>query len=213
MAPLLRFLVCLALLAGIAEARSATLPVWLVSNGFHSGLVIRTRDAGPFLRAALRSSRAGWMSIGWGDREFYMARSFRPDALCRAIVWPSASAVHLIPFAAPPGRALPHTDQVRFDISREMHARFVRHLESQIARDSRGRAVSLGPGSLPGSRFCLGSESFYFPKMCNLWVARALREAGIPLRVWTAIASADLVYQAGKHGTRTRQRRYPVDSF
>jgi hypothetical protein len=93
----------------------------------------------------------------------------------------------------------------------------LRRLTAQIdlafIRDKCGRRIAAGRGYFVDSRFYVGSERFYFPKMCNTWLAQKLRRSGLPICAPTAIVAGDLTRQAAKFGERQRRRSKPLDGF
>ncbi len=197
-----------------ARARAVeTRPVWLLSNGFHAALAFRLADAEPWLRALVHDRAARWVLVGWGEREFFMAKPPTVRMAVRAVFLPNESALHVMPLRESPERALLHSDVVRFRFTAAEHRRLDAFLAGEFAHDARGRAVWLGRGFIATSSFYRGSGSFYFPKMCNLWTAQALRRAGVPLLLPGTLWAGGLVWQAEGSGVRIARRSRPADAF
>ncbi len=194
----------------VAERRR---PVWIASNGFHSAFILRVEDLSPDLRLRLRDRQARWAVIGWGDRNFFMAKPPTVWMAVAAVFWPTQSALHVLPLRQPPELALARSDIVRLALPESAVARLRVYVDSQFARDASGRRVSLGTGFVPTSEFFLGAESFYFPKMCNVWTARGLRLAGVRVASPLAITAGGLMWQLTGSGQRTSSRQRPVDAF
>jgi len=214
----LLLLIAMAFMAGCAtpsthpRARRGDRPLWLVGNGFHTSLGLRTRDAGPRLRALAGDPGAEWMLIGWGHADFFQAGRITPWLCLKASLWPGASALHLIPVRRPIETSLPRSDLVYFGVSGEAMGALRNHLEEAFARED-GRERLLSRGYFAKSGFYAGRERFYFPKTCNAWTAHALARAGIPASGPTTFLATELIRVAEKHGHRVARRRKPVDAF
>ena len=187
-------------------------PVWLVSNGFHTAVVIRSRDAPSRWRRA-NGNAATHVLFGWGDATFYRASRITVGMACKAAFSINPSAIHVMPFKGSVGSRFAHSDVIRLGVSPSGFARLRGLLERAFVRGPGDQFVVLGPGPSRHSRFYAGRERFYFPKVCNVWTARALREAGVPIFVPTAITAGDLVWQAEKIGHREQWKRLPLDGF
>ncbi len=193
--------------------RCAAEPVWLVSNGFHTSIAVRRDQVPGELARLVDDPAAEYLLIGWGAAIYYTARKVTPVIFCRATFFPTASALHIVPVRGALAKRFARSDIFRFSISPAGLHQLGRFLDDAVRRARSGEAVSLGAGYLPGSRFYAGREIFWFPVTCNIWSARALRRAGLPIRVWTAIAAPDLIRQAQKLGRREQWRRRPLDGF
>jgi hypothetical protein len=197
----------------LASGANDPRPVWVLSNGFHSAFAFRTESAPPSVRAVGRKRKAGWMMVGWGDKQFFMAKKGNPWVTIQAVCWPTPSALHLIPLPSPPERLLRNTEIVRLELPAKQFAALSAYIEAAFARAPNGKTIELGPGFSEGSVFFLGSEKFYFPKMCNWWVAAGVRQAGLPVHPVCALTAHELMRQLRKHGRRVGGLRLPVDSF
>jgi len=156
---------------------------------------------------------AEYLLIGWGAAIYYTARKVNPVVFCRATFFPAASALHIVPVRGPLAQRFARSDVFRFTVSSQGMHQLGRFLDDAVRRTPSGEPVSLGPGYFPHSRFYAGRHIFWFPITCNIWSARGLRQAGLPIRVWSAIAAPDLVWQAHNLGHREQWRQHPLDGF
>jgi hypothetical protein len=208
---------CLCLAAALlftltAGARGeARKPVWIVSNGFHSGLAVRVRDL-PGGREISGDPRADKLLLGWGDSAYYRRR-INPRTFIAALCWPTPSALHVVPIRGPVEERFQRSDVIELSLPASRVRALCEEVDAAIARDSRGRRLFVERGYFPTSRFYAGRESFYFPKMCNLWVAQKFRRAGIPIFTPGAFFASELTIQAERCGRRLRSHRRPVDAF
>lgn len=207
------FCFAIALLLGLSAPASAeaTRKVWLVGNGFHSAIAVRTCDL-PGGREISGDPRAEWLLIGWGDADFYR-RKINPWTVLTAIVWPSPSILHVVPVRGSVADRFRRSDVIELSLPRSRHRALCAALGDAFARDPRGRRIFFQRGYFPESRFYAGRESFYFPKMCNLWVAQKLGHAGVRLFPPTAFFAGALIRQASQSGVRLQFRHRPVDAF
>lgn len=206
-----RFSLAIAALLGLCASACAADRVWLVGNGFHSGIAICAKDL-PDGRNLSGDPRAEILLIGWGDAAFYR-RQINPWTTLAALGWPTPSILHVVPVRGSVTARFPRSDVIALSLPRSRYLALCRALDDAFSRDARGRRVFVQRGYVPESRFYAGRESFYFPKMCNLWTAQKLQRAGVPVFAPTAILASGLARQVARTGTRLQSRRRPLDAF
>lgn len=168
-----------ALLSACASAPVAELPraplvasVHVVAQGGHTGLAVRRADIPAALVPEKRDfPGADWLEFGWGDRDFYRARSVGPWITFKAAFLPTASAVHVEGVRGTP-EAHFAGEVVAIPLSQPALEGLLRYVHEAFARPN-GPAASLGRGFYPGR------DSFHLLRTCNVWTARALRAAGL----------------------------------
>lgn len=177
-----------------------TVVVWVVGHGWHTGLIVPRRavPSGIWPRRD-DDFDAEYLEIGWGDREFYQAREPTSGLAIKAALWPTPSALHVVAFDSPPARAFPGAEIIELSLSAQGFARLNAFIAQAFARDEHGRALPLGPGLYGASQFYLGRESYYLTT-CNVWTARALRSAGLPISPIYALTAGNVVFQAERAG-------------
>jgi uncharacterized protein (TIGR02117 family) len=160
----------------------STRTIYVAGHGMHTGLVVRSadvpREAWP---ARGDMPEADYLELGWGDREYYV----RPDAGIllglRALLWPTDSAIHVVGFRRPVAAEFPGSELIELRVPAAGLARLVAFVAASHERDAAGRAIVLAPGQRPGARFYASHLRFHLFETCNTWIARALREAGLPV--------------------------------
>lgn len=176
-------------------------PVYLVSNGFHSGLVLPTSAANA--AASRRSADAAqavmtrfadydWVEAGWGGDQFYRSvpnvAAFDWQLGLRALFRSgNASVLHIVGVEGDPHEVFKGSDLVPLSLSPEGFARLVEELDRTFARDAGGRPEDLGPGLYGPSLFYRATGTFSLFNLCNHWTARMLGLAGVP--VWPLLAT------------------------
>ncbi len=201
----------LAFAAPIVAAAPATTPVWVVGNGFHSSLALRARDV-PFLAEVSSEPLVDELLIGWGSADVYRGKV---DALhiLKAIFYPGASVLHTVPIQGSVTHRFPRADVIRLELTNSQFRILLHDLDAAFARDTHGRRIFLNAGFFPGSRFYSATGHFYFPRMCNMWVAQRLRACGEPIWVPFAITATELSWQVERFGRREQRLQRPSDGF
>ncbi|HEV2430467.1 MAG TPA: DUF2459 domain-containing protein, partial [Burkholderiales bacterium] len=81
----------------------ATRTLYVVSHGWHSGLVVERSDLVKRL-PGLALGEGSLVEIGWGEERFYQAREATLGMALRAVLQPNASVLQVVPFAGSPRR-------------------------------------------------------------------------------------------------------------
>lgn len=196
-------------------AKGAGVAVYVVSNGFHSGIVLPRSEiadmagrqgAGAVLALATRFGRYDWVETGWGDEGFYRdlptLDSLNWRLALRALFAPgNASVVHVVGVEGDPRSMFGGADVVRIELSRDGLERLVGTLEASFKRDGLGLPEELGPGLYGPSLFYRAVEAFSALNLCNHWTARLLDAAGVPtspvLATWPRGLLLDLRLRSG----------------
>ncbi|MEZ5583959.1 MAG: DUF2459 domain-containing protein [Candidatus Competibacteraceae bacterium] len=156
-------------------------PIYLVHNGWHSGIVVQVSDLPAFAlpeRADFPNAR--YLEMGWGDRDFYQARSIDAWAALKAAFLPTASVVHMVGFNAQVTQYFPGVNIVEFRLSPAAMDRLTRYLHDSIDRGDAARVSALGPGLYGLSRFYPAKGNFHLFNTCHVWTAGAMRASGYP---------------------------------
>ncbi len=186
-------------------------PLWIVSNGFHTSLAIRGRDF-PDAPQIPQATAADELVIGWGATHFY-AGNADPVTLFQAAFGLDTSALHVVPVRGTLMARFAHSDIIEFDLPAARYREIVRAIDETFARDRKGAPVVIGAGYTPESRFYLARGRFYFPMMCNMWVARKLQQGGIHLSPASVVTADTLIHRASKIGRVLQRRSEPSDHF
>lgn len=190
--------------------------IFVVQRGWHTGVAIRAADWPDKSWGLLREfPGVRYLEFGWGDERFYQAEKNTFWMGARAALWPTPSVIHVIGIGDATtleiqANAIRANDVVPVRVSAEG----LRELTAGIEREFEGeRPVVAGP-EVPWApapnRFYKSERSFYFPRMCNWWIARHLEAAGCPIRPWTVVTASHVMRAAerfGGSGTSTLGRR------
>ena len=184
--------------------------IYLVRHGWHAGIVVKRTD----IPAGVWSEHndfpdADYLEVGWGDKDYYMTPDAHVGIAIKAGVLPTASVLHVVGFSAPVTSYFPYSEIVRIDLSAQGFERLCRYIQASYAKDDAGASQVLGTGLYGHSRFYLSRETYHAFKTCNVWTARALREAGCPLTPSTTLTVDGLMSQVAELGTLLQSRPTP----
>jgi len=193
----LSLLLCLAFAKARGGDTEGDVPVWLLGNDFHTSVVLRTRDV-PFWREISGSPDPDELAVGWGASADYRGPS-TPFTVVEAI-FPNHAALHIVPIKGSITKRFPNCDVVVLWLKPAEFAKFLNEINRSFAFTPDGSRVLLGKGYFPDSRFYASSELFYFPYVCNMWVAIKLSHAGVPFFLPRAVLSNSLILQAREKG-------------
>lgn len=173
----------------------------LWSNGFHSdiGAPATLFPQQHPLRRLYPEARE--FLIGWGDDAFYHSDGTNLWLGLDAVIPPSPTVMH-VAYNAPYAAAyLGPNDDVAVAISREGAARFVAYVDRALALDRAGDVTIVSPGKVIGrSAFLRTRGSFHLFNVCNQWMSRALRAAGVDVNARAAWLAGPLIAQVRRLG-------------
>ncbi len=175
--------------------------VYVVSNGWHAGLILKRDDVDLAIWPELAEiPSTEFVEIGWGNEGFYMAKEITPGLVLGALV-PSPSVLHVAGFTGDIERIFRGAELVRIELSKQGLDEMCRFIHVTYVHDNAGQTVRLGPGLYGESEFYRAHGKYYFPNTCNVWTANALRAAGCPITPAYASTAQNLVFQAKQFPT------------
>jgi uncharacterized protein (TIGR02117 family) len=176
---------CAAPPPGPAEPQSAGpgVAVYLVAHDKHSGIAVRRADIPAGLWPESRDfPQAEFLEVGWGDRDYYYGRNQGLVSTLRAALWfNNPSVLHVAGVRGTLTENFPANEIIEIALSRDGFERLVRYIHDAYNRAGAPVVAPLGPGLYGDSRFYPGWESFNLLRTCNVWTARGLRGAGLPV--------------------------------
>lgn len=189
--------------------------IHLVSNGYHTGLVLPRSDVASvagqegrssLIAVAARFGHYDWIETGWGEDAFYRevptVASLNWRLALRALFRPgNASVMHVVGIEGDPLGPYRGADVMRIELSGTGFAKLLAGIEASFARQPDGQPEVLGQGLYGPSLFYRAIGTFNLVNLCNHWTARRLGDAGLP--VWLVAATLprgffmDLAWRAG----------------
>jgi len=200
LAPILLVLWACAAPSGPAQTREGgpVIAVYLVAHDGHTGIAVPRADIPAGLWPESREfPQAEYLEVGWGNRDYYYGRNQGLGGTLTALL-PSPSVLHVAGFRGAPADYFRVSEIVELAVPADGFRRLVRYIHDAYDRAGELPAAALGPGLYGDSRFYPAWESFHLFRTCNVWTARALRSAGLPIR--DSIAMEGLMSQAREIG-------------
>jgi uncharacterized protein (TIGR02117 family) len=181
-------------------AGQPTVPVYLISNGWHVWLALPARSrngqeetdwevwlSGSSLAGRLTDQ--DYVAFGWGARAFYLATrrpaDFQPGLALAALLGRGPAAMHVmrIPESALSGRNL-ETRQMQID-SLQYQA-LAAYIQGGFAPGRDGRPQPLPQAGFTPDDVFYEATGRYSPfRTCNEWIGAGLRAAGLKAGWWT----------------------------
>ncbi|MBC7769476.1 MAG: DUF2459 domain-containing protein [Phycisphaerales bacterium] len=173
----------------------------LYSNGYHSDIAAPASifPADHALRRLYPEAES--FLIGWGDQRFYYSDGTDVLLGLDALIPPSPSVLHVAYNAASSSVYLGPNDDTAIAVSREGAARFVAYVDRALVLDEAGALERTSDGKVVGrSSFLRTRGSFHLFNVCNQWMARALRAAGVNVNARAAWLAGPLIRQVREDG-------------
>ncbi|MGH8633312.1 MAG: DUF2459 domain-containing protein [Burkholderiales bacterium] len=176
---------CAAPLPGPAEPQvgGPRVAVYLVAHDKHSGIAVRRADVPAGLWPEIRDfPQAEYLEVGWGDRDYYYGRNQGLGGTLRAAFGSNnPSVLHVAGVRGSLAENFPASEIIEVTLSRDGFEHLIRYISDAYDRAGAPVVASLGPGLYGDSRFYPARESFSLFRTCNVWTARGLRDAGLPV--------------------------------
>jgi uncharacterized protein (TIGR02117 family) len=181
--------------------------VHLVAHDKHSGIAIRRVDIPAGLWPESRDfPHADYLEVGWGEREYYYGRDQGFAGTLRAAFgFNNRSVLHVAGVRGALAANFPSSEIIEVMVSRDGFERLVRYIHDAYDRAGAPLVAPLGPGLYGDSRFYPARDSFNLLRTCNIWTARGLRGAGLPVE--DSITMEGVMSQARGIGTVVQRAR------
>ena len=177
----------------LAFAANAAHRIWVVSNGWHSGIVLARADVPESVIPEIADfPHARFFEFGWGDAEFYPAREAGAWLALRA-AFPGPAVMHVSGLPDHPTRIWPNVTILSFAVNAEALRRLLDFLRNSFDRAGAGRAVVSARGIYPFSLFYPATGRFHLFNTCNSWTAQALTAMGLGASLAGVNTAEDLV--------------------
>ena len=174
-------------------ARGAAHRIWVVSNGWHSGIVLARPDVPESVIPEIADfPQARFLEFGWGDAEFYPAREAGAWLALRA-AFPGPAVMHVAGLPDHPARIWPQVTILPFAMNAEALSRLLVFLRNSFDRAGAGRAAASARGIYPFSLFYPATGRFHLFNNCNTWTAQALNAMGLGASLGGVNTADDLI--------------------
>jgi len=176
-----------------ALARESAHRIWVVSNGWHSGIVLARPDVPESVIPEIADfPQARFVEFGWGDAEFYPAQEAGAWLALRA-AFPGPAVMHVAGLPDHPARIWPQVTILPFAMNAEALSRLLVFLRNSFDRAGAGRAAASARGIYPFSLFYPATGRFHLFNNCNTWTAQALTAMGLGASLGGVNTADDLI--------------------
>ncbi len=172
-----------------------TIETYILTNGVHTDIVVPIvspemdwRTAVPFKNTKSQRTDFQYLSIGWGDKGFYLDTPEWSDlkfsTAVKAAFWLGDSAMHCTFYDT-----MIENDQCKKIMLTEMQYRdLVKFITDKFDRDQQGNFVLIPTDAVYGEddAFYEAKGSYNFLETCNTWTNNGLKVAGQKAALWTA---------------------------
>ena len=187
-------------LVSATEAEAAPKVIYVVSHGWHTGIVIARADLPDDWPGLQDFARSDYLEFGWGDAEYYPAEEGTVWLALTALFWPTPSVLHVAGITGSVTAFFPKSKLVRIRLLDSAFVRMQQFIRDTYWLGAEGRAIPVAAGLYGEGKFYRARGKFYFPKMCNYWTLSALREAGLPVIPLLAVTGGSVLSQVERHG-------------
>lgn len=165
-----------------AAASPRIFPVHVVRHGWHTGLIVPSRELdGVLPELELRFGTPAFYEIGWGDKGFYQAQDITAGLTLRALFRSPGTVMHVAAVPVSPKDSFPGSEVVSFCVSRTELESMIQFLSTSFSRNREGRLVPLSKGIYGDSQFFDAIGRYSAVNTCNTWTAKGLESAGFDI--------------------------------
>jgi uncharacterized protein (TIGR02117 family) len=156
--------------------------VYVIERSWHSDIGLPVDElTGPLTGLAQRLSGVQFLTFGFGERQFLLARRETLGGMLNALL-PSRSALLMTALSATPEAAFGVQHVVALHVSRDGLARIEAAVWQELEKSPASEPVRLADGPYPGSVFYAAQGTYDAFNTCNTWTAEMLRAGGLPVR-------------------------------
>jgi uncharacterized protein (TIGR02117 family) len=183
--------------------------IYLVSHGWHVGMIVRQTDTPDSVWPWRRDfPDAEYLEVGWGDRTFYQAQNPHLGGAVKAALLPTESVLHIFGFSGSVTARFPYSEIIEIKLPPTGMQRLAGYIAASFSRDDAGNITSLSGEFYRNRRFYPSRETYHLFNTCNVWAARALHTAGLPITPAQAMTAEGLMSQARRIGTVVQSSRH-----
>ena len=176
--------------------------VYVGGDRVHTNLIVPVEtpwfDWGQFLtltEVGEDSGQYSYLSIGWGDRAFYMATptwaEFRFSAALDALFRSTGSVLHVQGYRDVPTSSSDYRVKL-IRLSPANYLRLVEYFRSTFSRSSGGHPIWIQQSHHPWGSFYAAEGHYSMFHTCNDWTAEGLRVARVNTPLWSGLAPSVL---------------------
>lgn len=171
-----------------------TVEAYILTNGVHTDLVVPVKSAQidwskeiPFENTRSKRTDFKYLSIGWGDKGFYLDTPTWADlkfsTAFKAAFWLSESAMHCTFY----DKMIEGEDCKKITLTKDQYADLISFVRAKFDRDGNGKPILIKTDAVYGDNdaFYDAKGRYSFLDTCNTWANEGLKESGQKAALWT----------------------------
>lgn len=182
--------------------RPPEVQVWLIADKLHTGMVFPYDwlvESGFILPKHFAPCR--YVTFSWGDRMAYVnKRWLTAPEIFTAIFLPSPSVMECIPINWGVAEVSPNQHIWMKSIPREQGPYIAAFLNHCTIPSPDGTPRIAGESSWGGGVLLDSPQSYYFPRICNVWTGQVLEACGAKINPLMSIHRDTLAFEAERNG-------------
>lgn len=177
------------------EASGDGVTVYVLVPGWHTEIALPMGAIRDPLKAVTPDfPGAQYLSFGWGERNYYMARAPTfSDAM--SALFPGPAVLLVTPLYRPPRESRASGQVFEVNLSAAGLDRLSNHLWAAFEKSADGTPRRLAAGHEPGSVFYAATGTYSASYTCNTWTAECLRVAGLPVTPAGVVFASEVTNQ------------------
>lgn len=177
------------------DPQERPIPVYIVKVGWHAGLVVESEHLAGVFPEHEKMPDAKRLKIGWGDDKYYPDPDPPFGVLLRAVFWPSTSVLHIVGINTTVEEYFYGSEVVTLYLSPAGMRELTHFITGYFRLDEEDQPVYQEVGRYGMSSFFKAKGRYYIPKTSNVWTARALRSAGVPITPFYSVTARNVMRQ------------------
>ncbi|WP_226064906.1 TIGR02117 family protein [Kaistella polysaccharea] len=172
-----------------------TVETFILTNGVHTDIVVPIKSKQIdwskeilFSNTTSKSTDFKYLSIGWGDKGFYLDTpewaDLKVSTAINAAFWLGESAMHCTFYKT----MTESKDCKRIMLTEKQYADLINFIQKKFDRDEAGNLMLIKTDAVytANDAFYDAQGSYSFLNTCNTWTNNALKTAGQKAAFWTA---------------------------
>jgi hypothetical protein len=182
--------------------RTPEVQVWMLADKLHTGMVFPYDwliESGFVPPENFPDCK--YVTLSWGDRNAYVnKRWLKPTEVVHAIFLPSPAVMECIPINWEVVEVSPNQQIWMKSIPRERGPFVASFLNHCTIPNEKGHPSIAGPSSWGKGVLLHSPQSYYFPRICNVWTGHALEACGAEINPLMSIHRDLLVKEIEENG-------------
>jgi hypothetical protein len=166
---------------GGATSQTSAASIYVLRRGRHTDLVLPVAGLhGPLAALAASFPGAGYLTFGFGDRQYVLATHKNLVHLLLA-PFPGPGLLLVTGLQGTPAEVYGAEHLIALPLRQAQLDAIADFVWSSLQQDEQGKVPPYLPGRYPGNVYYPSSRTYYGLYTCNTWTAEALHSAGLPV--------------------------------